>query len=164
MLWLMKKILAALILSFVLGNIAYAQSDLRFNKYVSDHYKLADSLKNKCGWSYLLIKMHLDDQDKVSKLEYVPRHDKDSLNSAYLNHAIDFLIGYQYPEKKKRSRDILFYFSVVPADSCDPKLLTGYADNVVHIIFAGIESEKKKNPLLEVLYNPITIFPWSRIK
>jgi hypothetical protein len=164
MLRLMKKISAALILSFVLGNIAYAQSDLRFNAYITQHYKNADSLKKECGWAYLFIKMHVDDQDKVTKLEYVPRLDKDSLNSTYLKHAVDFLIGYQYPDHKKRSRDILFYFSVVPADSCKPKLLTGYADDVIHIIFAGIESEKKKDPLLEVLYNPITIFPWSIIK
>jgi hypothetical protein len=145
--------------------VASAQDHLTFLRYIYSNYSPTDSLKKKCGWSYCFVKIKLDVQNKITDVIYLLPTKADSLNTANLNYSLDFLIGYQYPGKVKNAKTLLFYFSLEHSSECDPKRLNNPDPNdVVALVLNTFADEKRKDPNLELMHDPLIILAWEKAK
>jgi hypothetical protein len=160
----MKKyiLIIALMISATSSSFSQMKQDLSY--FVNTNFNTPTELKDYCGWIYLLVRLKLDDQNKILSYECLNKFQNEYVPNVHLETSFDFLKGYQLKDVTGHPKYVLFYFSIENYQDCTvkPSDITPNRNGVIQTYLQYVRSEKSKNPGIYIYDDPVIIYPFSK--
>ncbi|EHQ25531.1 hypothetical protein [Mucilaginibacter paludis] len=131
-----------------------------FHSFVQEKYNVPASVRNNCDWQYAIVKLTVDDNNRVTNYTTLNEVSKDFFNS--LAH----LKGYQFNRNIPiHKRPVVFYLTIENDEHpCDvpPKHITSAM--ATSSVFAYLHAQQEKQPNTLFIFNPIVILLLEPVK